>query len=51
MQTVALRIIVERETEREAFVAIPYFSSPAHARERRTPPFPARVVAWRGDKL
>ncbi len=28
VQTVALRIIVERETEREAFVAIPYFSVP-----------------------
>jgi DNA topoisomerase-1 len=50
VQTVALRIIVERETERERFVPVPYFSVPVTlAKEEAT--FPARVVAWRGDKL
>ena len=50
VQTVALRIIVERETEREAFVAIPYFSVPVTLAKGEAA-FPARVVAWRGDKL
>ena len=50
VQTVALRIIVERETEREAFVAVPYFSVPlVLAKEGAA--FPARVVSWRGQKL
>src|SRR5512136_1510969 len=43
VQTVALRIIVERETEREGFVPVPYFSVPAVlAKEGAS--FPARVV-------
>jgi DNA topoisomerase-1 len=50
VQTVALRIIVERETEREAFVAIPYFSVPVTLAKGEAA-FPARVVTWRGDKL
>ena len=50
MQTVALRIIVERETEREAFVAIPYFSVPLTL-AKGDAAFPARVVVWRNDKL
>jgi DNA topoisomerase I len=50
VQTVALRIIVERETEREAFVAIPYFSVPVTL-AKGDAAFPARVVAWRNDKL
>ena len=39
VQTVALRIIVERESERERFVAIPYFSVPVTLAkgERRFP--------------
>ncbi len=50
VQTVALRIIVERETEREKFVPVAYFSVPATlAKEEAT--FPARVVGWREDKL
>ena len=50
VQTVTLRIIVERETEREKFVAIPYFSVPVTlAKEGAS--FPARVVVWRGEKL
>ena len=50
VQTVALRIIVERESERERFVAIPYFSVPVSLRKGDAT-FPARVVAWRGEKL
>jgi DNA topoisomerase-1 len=50
VQTVALRIIVERETEREAFVAIPYFSVPVTLAKGEAT-FPARAVGWRGDKL
>src|SRR5262245_8125739 len=50
VQTVALRIIVERETEREAFVAIPYFSVPLTLAKGEAA-FPARVVGWRGEKL
>ena len=50
VQTVALRIIVERETERERFVAVPYFSVPVTLAKDGTA-FPARVVVWRGEKL
>src|SRR5258706_527390 len=50
VQTVALRIIVERETEREAFVAVPYFSVPVTF-DKGGAVFPARVVLWRNEKL
>jgi DNA topoisomerase-1 len=50
VQTVALRIIVERESERERFVPVPYFSVPCALRKGEAA-FPARVVAWRGEKL
>ena len=50
VQTVALRIIVERESERERFVAVPYFSVPVTLKKGETS-FPARVVAWKGEKL
>jgi DNA topoisomerase I len=50
VQTVALRIIVERETEREGFVPVPYFSVPLTLAKEDSA-FPARVVAWRGEKL
>jgi DNA topoisomerase I len=50
VQTVALRIIVERESEREAFVAVPYFSVPATLRKGDAS-FPARAVVWNGERL
>jgi DNA topoisomerase-1 len=50
VQTVALRIIVERETERERFVAVPYFSVPVTL-AKDAAVFPARVVVWRGERL
>ena len=50
VQTVALRIIVEREAERERFVPVPYFSVPLQL-ARGEAVFPARTVSWRGEKL
>jgi len=50
VQTVTLRIIVERESERERFVPVPYFSVPVTLKKGETA-FPARVVLWKGEKL
>ncbi len=50
VQTVALRIIVEREAEREAFRPTPYFSVPVTLSHSDIS-FPARAVVWRGEKL
>src|SRR5450759_2179885 len=50
VQTVTLRIIVERESERERFVPVPYFSVPVTLRKDETA-FPARVVLWKGERL
>ena len=50
VQTVTLRIIVERESERERFVPVPYFSVPVTFRKDETA-FPARVVLWKGERL
>lgn len=50
VQTVTLRIIVERESERERFVSVPYFSVPVTLRKGETA-FPARVVLWKGERL
>src|SRR5512140_1239328 len=50
VQTVTLRIIVERESERERFVPVPYFSVPVSLRKGDAA-FPARVVLWQGEKL
>src|SRR5512140_3154837 len=50
VQTVALRIIVEREAEREAFRPTPYFSVPVTLSHGGLS-FPARTVVWRGEKL
>src|SRR5512135_2067276 len=50
VQTVALRIIVERETERESFRPVPYFSVLATLKKDDAV-FPARVMAWRNERL
>ena len=50
VQTVALRIIVEREAERERFRPVPYFSVPLQLAKGEAL-FPARTVTWRGEKL
>ena len=50
VQSVALRLIVEREREIEAFRAQEYWSVTATLEQDGTP-FVARLVRWRGDKL
>ena len=50
VQSVALRLIVEREREIEAFTAQEYWSVTANLEHDGTP-FTARLVQWNGDKL
>ncbi|MBB4152654.1 DNA topoisomerase-1 [Sphingomonas jinjuensis] len=50
VQSVALRLIVEREREIERFVAQEYWSVAAQMEHDGTP-FVARLVTWNGDKL
>ena len=51
VQTVALRIICEREKEIEAFIAVEYWSLDAKLAAGGPPEFPARLVSWDGEKL
>ncbi|WP_375287365.1 type I DNA topoisomerase [Sphingomonas sp.] len=50
VQSVSLRLIVEREREIEAFRAQEYWSVSATFEQDGTP-FTARLTAWNGDKL
>jgi len=50
VQSVALRLIVEREREIEAFVPQEYWSVTAHL-EADGQGFDARLVRWKGEKL
>ncbi|WP_375396885.1 type I DNA topoisomerase [uncultured Sphingomonas sp.] len=50
VQSVALRLIVGREREIEAFVAQEYWSVAALLEQDGTP-FTARLVKWNGDKI
>ena len=50
VQSVALRLIVEREREIEAFTPQEYWSVTAHL-EADGQGFDARLVRWKGDKL
>ena len=50
VQSVALRLIVDREREIEAFVAQEYWSVAATLEQDGTP-FIARLVKWNGDKI
>ncbi|MDB5718771.1 MAG: topoisomerase subunit omega, partial [Sphingomonas bacterium] len=50
VQSVALRLVVDREREIEAFRAQEYWSVIA-AMEQDGVPFAARLVRWRGDKI
>lgn len=50
VQTVALRIIVEREAERTRFVPVPYHSVPVTLTREGTS-FPAKLAVWKGDRL
>jgi DNA topoisomerase-1 len=51
VQTVALRIICERELEIEAFVPVEYWSLDARLAAGAPPEFTARLVSWKGGKL
>ncbi|KQZ62402.1 DNA topoisomerase I [Sphingopyxis sp. Root1497] len=50
VQSVSLRLIVEREREIEAFVALQYWSITGLFEMSGTP-FKARLARWRGDKI
>ena len=50
VQSVALRLVVDREREIEAFKAQEYWSVAADL-EQDAVPFVARLVKWRGDKI
>ncbi len=50
VQSPALRLIVEREEEREAFVSREYWTIEADV-SKEGQAFPARLVAYRGDKV
>jgi DNA topoisomerase-1 len=51
VQTVALRIICERESEIEAFVPIEYWSVDATLEGKAPPSFTARLSSFDGEKL
>jgi len=51
VQTVALRIICERESEIEAFVPVEYWSVDARLEGRVPPEFTARLSSFAGEKL
>jgi DNA topoisomerase-1 len=51
VQTVALRIIVERERDIEAFRAVEYWTVDATLEGKTPPAFPARLVSFEGTKL
>jgi DNA topoisomerase-1 len=51
VQTVTLRIIVEREREIEAFNPVEYWTVDAQLEGKTPPAFPARLVSFEGTKL
>jgi DNA topoisomerase-1 len=51
VQSVALRIIVEREKEREAFRAEEYWTLDARLEGGNPPPFTARLYSWDGQRI
>jgi DNA topoisomerase-1 len=51
VQTVALRIICDREKEIEAFVPVEYWSVDAKLAAKEPPEFSARLFSWEGEKL
>jgi DNA topoisomerase-1 len=51
VQSVALRIIVEREKEREAFVSEEYWTLDANLEAANPPPFKARLYSFRGARI
>jgi len=51
VQSVALRIIVEREREREAFRAEEYWTLDARLQASSPPPFKARLFSWKDHRI
>ncbi len=51
VQTVALRLIVEREREISAFLKKEYWTITAHVEGKNPPPFDARLVKFQGKDL
>ena len=51
VQSVALRIIVEREREREAFRAEEYWTLDARLQAANPPPFKARLFSWKDQRI
>jgi DNA topoisomerase-1 len=51
VQTVALRIVCEREKEIESFVPVEYWTVDATLEGRQPPAFPARLFSFEGEKL
>jgi len=51
VQSVALRIIVEREKEREAFRAEEYWTLDANLAASNPPPFKARLYSYKGERI
>jgi DNA topoisomerase-1 len=51
VQSPALRIIVEREREREAFRAEEYWTLDSRLEGKNPPPFKARLYSYRGERI
>ena len=51
VQSVAVRLVCEREKEIRAFVALEYWSLTAMLEGRVAPSFAARLTQWRGEKI
>lgn len=51
VQSVAVRLVCEREKEIRAFIAQEYWSLSAMLEGRLPPSFEARLVQWRGEKI
>ncbi len=51
VQSVALRIIVEREKEREAFRPEEYWTLDANLAAKSPPPFKARIYSYKDDRI
>jgi DNA topoisomerase I len=51
VQSVSLRIIVEREREREAFRAEEYWTLDANLEGKVPPPFTARLFSWKDTRI
>src|SRR5262244_3040072 len=51
VQSVAVRLVCERERDIKAFVPVEYWSLTANLEGRVPPAFSARIAQWRGEKI